>query len=96
MCLMLQAPLWNILAGFSGLVLVQDLGKRYLLGEVKMKLDNKVTLVCATGRSIGEAIALDFGREGLREFIKLCLDAGFSDKEVKAMAGENAVRLIGL
>ena len=34
--------------------------------------------------------------EAMREFIKLCMDAGFTDDEIKAMAGSNAARLIGL
>ena len=34
--------------------------------------------------------------EAMREFIKLCLDAGFSEEDVKAMAGGNAAKLLGL
>ncbi|MFC1919560.1 DUF6282 family protein [Chloroflexota bacterium] len=34
--------------------------------------------------------------EGMREFIRLCLDVGFNDDEIRAMAGGNAARLLGL
>jgi hypothetical protein len=34
--------------------------------------------------------------EAMREFIKLCMDADFTDDEIKAMAGGNAASLLGL